>query len=216
MSIIEIAPDNSIGHSEQIFLHLRNGKEDLAFREIDTYVAAHPEDESFKRDVAYDIDSYSNGCYYYDQAQNATFIADKESYLKCLKLRSKASEIYSDEHTQKMLANAKYYGKKEWDGWNIESIKMLSIYGLILLYIFPYIGIPLLIIDLAVIFFSFRPYWQINKTYVTGKRGPIESFVTIIGELAARFGGWFIKFIWKMVVWIFKLALWIATGGLFR
>ena len=28
--LLEIAPDNSIGHSEQIFLHLRNGKEDLA------------------------------------------------------------------------------------------------------------------------------------------------------------------------------------------
>lgn len=82
--LLAIAPDNSIGHSEQIFLHLRKGDEDLAFQEIDSYVAAHPQDEGFKRGVAYDIDAYSNSCYYYDQAQNATFIADKEAYEKCL------------------------------------------------------------------------------------------------------------------------------------
>ena len=106
--ILEIAPDNSLGHSEQVFLHLRKGDEDLAFQEIDSYITSHPSDEGFKRGVAYDLDSYSNGCYYYDEAQNATFIADKESYQKCLKLRTKATEIYSDEHTQKQLENAKY------------------------------------------------------------------------------------------------------------
>ena len=75
--LLELAPNNSIGYSEQIFLHLRKGDEDLAFKEIDSYVAAHPQDVGFKRGVAYDIDSYSNGCYYYDQVQNAMFIADK-------------------------------------------------------------------------------------------------------------------------------------------
>lgn len=214
--LLELAPDNSIGHSEQIFLHLRKGDEDLAFQEIDSYVAAHPQDEGFKREVAYDIASYSNGCYYYDQTQNATFIADKESYEKCLKLRTKATEVYSDEHTQKMLEDAKYYGQKEWDSWNMESIKSLSIYGLILLFIFPFVGVPLLIIDVAVIYFSFRPYWQINKTYVTGERGIIENIVTTIGDYAARFGGWFIRFLWKVIILFFRFILWMCSGGPFR
>lgn len=156
--LLEIAPDNSIGHSEQIFLHLQKGEEDLAFQEIDSYVAAHPQDEGFKRGVAYDIDSYSNECYYYDQKQNATFIADKESYKKCLRLRTKAAEIYSDEHTQTQLENAKYFGKKEWDSWNMDSIKALSIYGGILLFLFLPVGLILLLIDALVIYFSFRPY----------------------------------------------------------
>ncbi len=213
--LLTIAPDNSIGHSEQIFLHLRKGDEDLAFQEIDSYVAAHPQDEGFKRGVAYDIDAYSNGCYYYDQAQNATFIADKESYEKCLKLRTKATEVYSDEHTQKMLEDAKFYGKKKWDSWNMDSIKSLSIYGLIFLLIFPFVGIPLLIIDAVLIFFSFRPYWQINKTYVTGERGPVENVVTTIGDYAARFGGWFLRFLGKVIIWLVRVALWIVNGGLF-
>lgn len=214
--LIELAPDSSIGHSEQIYLHLRKGDEDLAFQEIDTYIAAHPNDEGFKRGVAYDIDSFSNSCYYYDQAQNTTFIADKESYEKCLKLRTKAYQIYSDEHTQKQLENAQYFGKKEWDSWNIDSIKSLSIYGAILLFLLWPVGLALLAIDAVVIYFSFRPYWQINKTYVTGEMGAVERLVTTLGDYAARFGGWFLRFIVKLVVAIFRLVVWLANGGLFR
>lgn len=213
--LIELAPDNSIGHSEQIYLHLRKGDEDLAFQEIDTYVAAHPNDEGFKRGVAYDIDSFSNSCYYYDQAQNSTFIADKESYEKCLKLRTKASQIYSDEHTQKQLENAQYFGKKEWDSWNIDSIKSLSIYGALLLFLFWPVGLALLAIDAVVIYFSFRPYWQINKTYVTGEMGGVERFVTTLGDYAARFGGWFLRFLVKLVIAFFRFLLWLCTGGPF-
>lgn len=214
--LIELAPDNSIGHSEQIYLHLRKGDEELAFQEIDTYVAAHPNDEGFKRGVAYDIDSFSNSCYYYDQAQNSTFIADKESYEKCLKLRTKASQIYSDEHTQKQLENAQYFGKKKWDSWNIDSIKSLSIYGALLLFLFWPVGLALLAIDAAVIYFSFRPYWQINKTYVTGEMGNVERFVTTLGDYAARFGGWFLCFLVKFAIAVFRFALWLCTGGPFR
>lgn len=214
--LIELAPDSSIGHSEQIYLHLRKGDEDLAFQEIDTYIAAHPTDEGFKRGVAYDIDSYSNSCYYYDKAQNATFIADKESYEKCVKLRTKAVEIFSDEHTKKQLENAQYFGQKEWNNWNIESIKMLSIYGIVLLFLFFPVGIPLLIIDGLLIYYSFRPYWQINKTYVTGQMGTAERIVSVIGDYGVRFGGWFLRFMWNMLIWFFKFILWLCSGGPFR
>ncbi len=205
--LLEVAPNNSIGHSEQIYLHLQKGNEDLAFQEIDTYIAAHPEDDNFKKNAAYDIESYSNNCYYYDQAHNASFIADKESYQRCLKLCTKAVEIYSDEYTQKRLENAKYFGQKEWDSWNIESIKSLTLYGVILLALFWPVGLVLLAIDAAVVYFSFRPYWQINKTYVTGQMGGIEKAVTIIGDLAARFGGWLVRVIWNLIVLLFKLIL---------
>jgi hypothetical protein len=214
--LIELAPDNSIGHSEQIYLHLRKGDEDLAFKEIDTYIASHPADENFKRGVAYDIDSYSNTCYYYDQAQNATFIADKAAYEKCVKLRTKAAEIYSDEHTQNQLENARYYGQKEWNNWNMDSIKSLSIYGAIFLIIFFPIGIPLLIIDAALIYYSFRPYWQINKTYVTGEMGTAEKIVSTIGDYAARFGGWLLRLFWNVLLALLKLVIWLCSGGPFR
>lgn len=214
--LLQIAPHNSIGHSEQVYLHLRKGEEDLAFKEIDTYIAEHPQDEGFKRGVAYDIDSYSNSCYYYDQAQNATFIADKESYEKCLKLRTKATEVFSDEHTQKMLEDAKFYGQKEWDSWNIDAIRTLSVYALIFLLLVPVIGFILLAVDIALVYFSFRPYWQINKTYITGERGALENAITMIGDVAAKFGIQLLRFMWITALEMIRFCIKIATGGLFR
>lgn len=215
-ALIELAPDKPIGHSEQIYLHLRKGDEDLAFNEIDSYIASHPEDEGFKKGVAYDLDSYSNTCYYYDEAQNATFIADKTAYEKCLKLRTKAKTIFSDEYTEKQLTDAQYYGKKEWDSWNSESIKSLSIYGIIFLALLFPVGLVLLAIDAVLIYYSFRPYWQINKTYVTGQMGTGEQIVSVIGDYAARFGGWLLRFIWKAFLALIHFVLWLCTGGPFR
>ena len=214
--LLELAPNESIGYSEQIYLHLRKGDEALAFQEIDKYITEHPADDEFKRGVAYDLDSYSNSCYYYDEANNASFIADKESYAKCLKLRKKATEIYSDEHTKNQFERAKYFGQKEWNSWNKESIKSLSIYGAIFLVLMWPVGLVLLVIDALLIYFSFRPYWQINKTYVTGQMGTAERIVSVIGEYAARFGGWLLRLLWKFCIGILRLVIWIATGGPWR
>jgi len=214
--LLAIAPDNPIGHSEQILLHLRKGDEVLAFQEIDSYIAANPSDEGYKRRVAYNLDIYSDGCYYYDAAQNASFIADKKSYEKCLKIRAKAAEIYSDEHTQNQLEKAKYFGKREWNSWNKESIKSLTIYGAIFLVLMLPVGLLLLAIDALLIYFSFRPYWQINKTYVTGQMGAAERIVSTIGDYAARFGGWLLRFLWNLVIMFFKFVIGLVSGSLFR
>lgn len=114
------------------------------------------------------------------------------------------------------MEDAQYFGKKEWNSWNIESIKSLSIYGLILLFIFPYVGVPLLIIDALLIYFSFRPYWQINKSYVTGEMGELERIISSIGDYAARFGGWFIRFLWNAAIAILKFCMGIASGRFFK
>lgn len=46
--------------------------------------------------------------------------------------------------------------------------------------------------------------------------GALESLVSYIGELAAKFGGWFVRFLWNCIVAIIKLAYYIATGAFFR
>ena len=214
--LMQVAPDSSIGHTEQIFMHLRKGEEDLAFQEVDAYVAAHPEDEEYKQRVAYDICAYSNSCYYHDEKDGAMYIADKESYDKCLKLRKKAADLYHDEHTQDRLEDAQYYGQKQWDSWNIDSIKYLSIYGIIFLFLAWPIGLILLAINALVIAFSFRPYWQINKTYVTGQRGTLESIVNVLGSFAATAGKWTFGFIWRTALALVRFSIDLATGGLFR
>lgn len=219
--LIELAPENSIGHSEQVYLHLRSGNEQLAFQEIDSYVKAHPDDDNFKRGVAYDLDTYSNICYYYDAAQNATFIADKAAYQKCLALRTKAVEIFADEHTQNQLENAKYYGKKEWNDWNMPAIKSLATYGTIFTVLgfiaeaFLPLGITLYIIMGILIYFSFRPYWQINKSYVTGQAGTLEKIISRMGDAAARMAEISLRVLIQTMSLIFKFIIGLASGRWF-
>lgn len=212
-TLIELDPNNPIGHSEQVYMHLRRGDEQLAFQEIDSYIVSHPEDNVFKRRVAYDLDTYSNSCFYYDAAQNASFIADKTSYNKCLTLRSKAAEIFSDEHTQNQLEGAKFYGQKEWNDWNLPAIKSLAIYGTIFTALgiassdFLVFGIALYAVMALLIYFSFRPYWQINKTYVTGQMGTLELVVNKVGDLSAKFAAAFLKFMLKFFELIIKFIM---------
>ena len=214
--LIEMAPDNSIGHSEQVYLHLRSGDEQLAFQEIDSYIEAHPDDNTFKRGVAYDLDAYSNTCYYYDAAQNASFIADKSSYERCLSLRTKAAEIFADEHTQNQLEDARYYGKKEWNDWNVPAIQSLATYGTIFAVLgiaseaFLVLGCVLYSIMGALIYFSFRPYWQINKTYVTGQMGTLEKLISIVGDSSARMA----ELLFKALIYIIELFAKVISGFL--
>ena len=200
-TLIELAPDSSIGHSEQVYLHLRKGDEQLG--------------------VAYDLDSYSNTCYYYDAAQNASFIADKDSYERCLTLRTKAVEIFNDEHTQNQLEKAQYYGQKEWNDWNLPSIKSLAIYGTIFAVlgfsseVFLALGFTFYAIMGVLIYFSFRPYWQIYKTYVTGQMGTAEQIVNVMGEMSARAAEWMFRALIQIVGWIFKFIFGLMSGKWF-
>lgn len=219
--LIELAPNESIGYSEQINLHLQQGDENLAFSEIDSYIAEHPDDNSFRQGVAYELDAYSKTCYYYDASQNASFIADKQSYNKCLNLCEKAVEVYADEYTQKQLKRAQSYGKKEWNDWNLPSIKSLAIYGSLFAVLgfaseaFLMLGVIFYTVMGILIYFSFRPYWQIYKTYVTGEMGSTEQAISIIGEQTAKLAEWMFNTLMKVMGWIFKFVLGLASGRWF-
>lgn len=210
--MLELFPNRPDGYAEQIYMHLRKGDEQLAFQEIDSYIAKNPDDEHFKRVVAYDLDDYADSFYYEDKAADTTYIADKVSYDKCLTMCMKAHEIYDDAYTRKRLESAKYYGKREWNDWNLPSIRALAIYGGgFLLYgcadttgVFMSIGVILYAIMGLLIYYSFRPYWQINQTYVTGKMGTAEKAISNIGEYAGRFAKWLFFAIIRFIIWFFK------------
>lgn len=204
--MLEIKPESPLAHSEQIYMHLRKGDEELAFKEIDTYIESHPNDEAFKKSVAYDLNNYSNKCLYNDTAQNTSYIADKKSYDEYLKLNKKAVEVYSDEYTNNRLEHAKYFGKKEWNSWNEESIKALTLYGIIFFFASNSLGLLLLTMDIILVYFSFRPYWQINKTYVTGRMGTLETIINRLGGYMASFARGF----FKLIINFFKAIIYLV------
>lgn len=208
-ALLEKAPDSAIAHSEQIYLHLRKGEEELAFQEIDTYIAAHPDDNVFKQGVAYDLNAHSNSCFEYDSATDAYFIKSDEACDKCLNLRTKAESIFSDEVTRKELEDAKKLSEKQWNDWNTDSVKSLAIYGGLLTILYMPVGLILLVIDAVLAFNSYIPYWRIYKAYVTGDPGPLVSTIGTFGDYAAKFGKVFFKFIWWIYKLIFKFIWWM-------
>jgi len=201
--LLEMAPNSAIAHSEQIYLHLRKGEEELAFQEIDTYIAAHPDDAAFKQAVAYDLNAHSNSCFEYDQASDAYFIKSDEACERCVTLRTKAESIFSDEVTRKELNDAKKLAEKQWNDWNTESVKSLAIYGGLLAILYWPVGLILLILDAVLAFNSYIPYWRVYKAYVTGDPGPLVSTVGTIGDYAAVFAKYFFKFI----IWVYKVFI---------
>ena len=113
-----------------------------------------------------------------------------------------------------LAVDAQYYGQRKWNDWNTESVKTLGIYGALLSVLYWPVGLILLALDVVLICFSFVPYWQINKAYVTGNMGPMVETINVIGKLAAKFAVWFFRFIIEVYKLIFRL-IWALVKGIF-
>lgn len=222
--MMELDADSSLSVSEQSYLYLSTGKEDLAYKLIDEYVEKHPNDMDFRKNVAYDLVGYSYTCYTKDPESGAYVIASEEDYQKSLDSCNKAMSLYNDENVQEALDNAKVFGTVEFNDENKESIMWLFIGGVMyLLCAFAGMGSG----GIAVFLFaaalgglliysgirlrqvSYRPYWQINKFILTGQREKGEGKYILIGKIFAGYMRWCIK----ATVWIMKLAFRLAFGG---
>lgn len=213
-SILEAFPEEPYGYAEQIYMHLHKGETELAFNEIDSYLSVRPNDIKFRELVAHDLDKYIYENYVTMTGDTQHIIAGKDSYANALKLAHKASEIFNDKRTQAVVNDVEYFGTREWDSWNMPSIKTLTLFGLLLLVI-PPVGIMFLLIDILLVVFSFRPYWQINQTWVTGERGQLESVINKIGYYAAIAARKCWNLLLTAIKWFFRFVFWLVRGGPF-
>jgi tetratricopeptide (TPR) repeat protein len=222
--IFEVDSDSADAAAEQSYIYLSMGKEDMAYEQIDRYVEKHPNDMEFRKNVAYDLIGYSyNNCYTKDPESDAYVIASEEDYQKSLNLCNKASGLYSDSNTNTAYENAKSYGQVEFNDENREGIFWLKVAGGIYLFIgiiflmqtlsvgegflnvLPMLLFGILCIHAAIKLkkVSYRPYWQINKFILTGKREKGEGRYVWIGKIFAGYIKWSFKFSW----WLFRLIL---------
>lgn len=223
--MMEVDPESPLTTSEQSYLYLSTGKEDLAYQMIDEYVDKHPGDQDFRRDCAYDLIGYSYNCYTKDPNSSAYVIASQEDYQKCLDICNKAAGLYNDENVQNALDNAKSYGQVEFNDENREAIFWLFVggglyafaacvalvalsssgslgAGLVACLPFGILGGLLLYCAVKLRKVSYRPYWQINKFILTGKREKGEGKYIIIGKIFVGY----IKLGFKLTEWMFKLV----------
>lgn len=213
--MLEVYPENPTATSEQCYLYEQMGKEEMAFKLIDEYLEKNPTDEEFRRACAYDLVALSHSFYIEDSSSGAMIIASQEKYEKCLATCNKANEIYRDNMTESVLQNAKFFGQTKYNDENLRHTLALFggglIYGLLGLSIFhvgPNPGAGMMLTLSLLLFYSgirltqvsFRPYWQINKFFMTGKRERSEQFYIWIGNIFAFY-----------LKWSFKISIWIFT-----
>lgn len=229
--MMELDPESAIANSEQSYLYLTSGKQDLAYQQMDKYMEKHPNDTEFRKDCAYDLVGYSYSCYTKDPESGAYVIASQEDYQKCLDSCSKAMSLYNDENVQTAMENAKYFGTVEFNDENKDSIKWLFI-GAAIYLLGGVIGFSTGIQEMDVGFFgtlggslvfwvlgallvyagirlrqvSYRPYWQINKFIMTGKREKSEGVYILIGKIFAGYMKMSIKIGIKISVWFINFA----------
>ena len=67
----------------------------------------------------------------------------------------------------------------------------------------------------VLIYFSFRPYWQINKSYITGQMGTLEKIVNKVGELSAKVAVLTLQIMIKTIGAMLKFAFDLASGKWF-
>ena len=232
--MMEIDSENNLAVSEQSYLYLTNGKQDLAYQLVDEYMEKHPNDMDFRKNCAYDMIGYSySSCYTKDPDNGAAIIASQENYQKCLDTCNKAVSLYNDETTKTALDNAKYFGTVEFNDENKKSIIWLFIGGVLYafggimqivtgavnqsagiwvacLVMFALAGL-LIYSGIRLRQFSYRPYWQINKFILTGKREKGEGKYILIGQIFAGYMEWGLKISWKLIKFSFKLAFHLAS-----
>lgn len=216
--MLELDPTSSKAHAEQIHFYMYSGQENIAFQQIDQYVAQNPNDVVFKQETAYNLISFTNTCYLEDADTGSLVIADKASYTKCLNLCQKAYSLYQDEYTSSNLENAKFFGKREFNHNNSYELKWLWGLGILSLFavipMFSHVNsansffqvllmlciylVPAILLTVV----SFRPYWQINRIYYTGKAGWFETVVIWWGKITV----FLVKLSIRLFLWILKLV----------
>lgn len=225
--MIEIDPESHFVASEQSYLYLTTGKSDLAYQTIDDYVAKNPRDREFKKDCAYDLLGFSYEYYTKDPKSDVYVIASQEDYQKCLDTCSKAESLYSDDNTKEALKRAQSFGQVEFNAENKENIiwsfvgaaiyilgglpavaaafQDKSMIGAAILCMF--LGVLTCASAIGLVKCSYRPYWQINKFILTGRREKWEAIFVGFGNIFAGYIKWSLKIGWKVSMWALRLGM---------
>lgn len=219
--MFEVAPDNKWANIEQIYLYLMFDKEDLGYQNIDEYLRKYPQDQEFRSACAHDLVSYSYKFHTKDPETGVYVIISEEAYNKCVEISDKAVSIWKDEITLDAQESIRRFGEKEFNRDNLEDIVWSGIAagfyflcGIMTIGTIPG-GFIIAVIPLAIgalmayctyqlYQVSNRPYWQIMKYYLTGKREKKEKKYILIGKLLSFYMRWSVKAAFWIVKFIFR------------
>lgn len=235
--LFEINPNDAKCIATQYLLYLYAGKQDLAYKKIDEYIAKKPDDQIFKRECAYNLCKYKNEIMYIelDETRNK-YIASQEAYKKGLYACSKALELYRDRNLKKIVEEFEKLSITTYNTDNTEYIKyqliggtLILLQGILMFSIglksFSYdhelaisnllLSAPVELLGLGIIYsghmlrrLSYRPAWQVKKIWITNQPEPEEKKYIRIGKINTKMLKWTAKIQWGITKLIFKILEW--------
>lgn len=120
--------------AEQIYLYFYINRDEMAMKTVQEYLSVNPNDNTYKKYVAYNILEIANYSYLYDPASEMLLLTEEKDYNRCLEIVTAANRIYQDERTTNELKYIKQFGDMIYDEDNRGAFKFnvrLSIIGLI-------------------------------------------------------------------------------------
>lgn len=209
---------SGVAVADQVYIHLAEENIEMAFKEIDSYIAANPTDQSYRETTAYDLIAFCDKRYIkevYDGVEMAFLMSNADCQL-CKQLADKAASVYHDETIQSYLDYAYHMGETEFNrdnipniGWTVLASACYLIGGIMNSQVGGEGSALLLLIGIIglacagmLAYVSNRPYWQIYKYQVTGIREPLENVFIIVGNVISavmRLQWWLAKAIMRMV-----------------
>lgn len=221
--ILEKNPESIFAAIDQIYIHLAEKNIDMAFKEIDDYISAHPTDRDFKTVVAHDIIGCCSKLYICDKETDTLYLASDKDYKLCKTMSDKAASLCRDPEIKEFEEMTNHMGEKVLNEYNLPNIVWsfiaAALYGIsglvlamqgemaVLIMMMP-IALLCTFIAVMLVKVSRRPYWQIYKYELTGKRERKEKIFIILGTILSGYMRWSVK----ITFWLIKLIF----GFLFR
>lgn len=199
---VEKFGETSLFAAEQIYFYFFIDQFDMGRKLINEYIEKKPNDNEFRRLVAYNLISISSFCYLYDSPSEMYLITEEGSYQKCLELLTLANEIYQDEVTSEQLEQVTKFGEIEFDKENKGDFAFYCVFALIWLAVAVYgfsigavaLGLLMLLftavsaaIDVIIYKLSRRPYWMIFRDEYRGFRETEDSIVYTVLTIPCQF-----------------------------
>lgn len=175
--------------------------EEIAKKHLEEY----PNDDEFKKNVSRAYLVYGD-TFYENSNTPGSYIPDAQSYKMVKMSAEKAVEMHRDEETEAALHATISRGKREFNKENLKGIA--PFWAICLVFILMERAVPNIcifvggtLISIALLYFSFKPVWLLEKMQLTGKRDLANTFshvLLIVSIAVATFVVAILKFCWEL------------------
>lgn len=183
--------------------------EEIAKKHLEEY----PNDDEFKKNVSRAYLVYGD-TFYENSNTPGSYIPDAQSYKMVKMSAEKAVEMHRDEETEAALHATISRGKREFNKENLKGIA--PFWAICLVFILMERAVPNIcifvggtLISIALLYFSFKPVWLLEKMQLTGKRDLANTFshvLLIVSIAVVTFVGAILKLCWELGKEIFRSA----------